>query len=152
MNLYFNGSLTTPFHMDGSIASEIDLTDTTPIKCSLGSDSKKTIDIKQTKFGDGYAQRSVNINPMTGAFTVLFRKKPSVVAFAIERFMLGRAGADWRQYQMYDRLPNEYFIWTPPYHTNPRKFICADYSMTPEDAGYLTVSCEFQEVHDPGLI
>lgn len=152
MNLRFNGALTTPFHLDGSIASDIDLSETTPIKCSVGSDSSKTIDIKETKFGDGYAQRTVDINPATGKFTVLFRKKPTSVAQAIERFLLGRAGRDFRQYQMYDRLPNEYFYWTPPYESTARKFICRSYNMTPEDAGYLTVSCEFEEVHDPGLV
>ena len=103
----------------------------------FGSSKAKQPKARVAQFGDGYQMRQgFGINNNAETWSLNFSMLENTEADEIEAFLDARAGV-------------ESFDWEPPYATGTRKFVCNDWSRTPERAARSSISATFYEVFEP---
>lgn len=98
----------------------------------------ETPNVQVVSFDDGYEQRiGVAINPIKGTVSIPWRAQSQVNKDTLINFFRARKGTEW-------------FWWTVPGETVPRKFVASKWSFqrTPDAKGHYDVSADFREVFD----
>jgi phage-related protein len=93
--------------------------------------------ITEIKFDDGgYSLRMrIGMNADLQTWEIPINAISIANANTVEAFLIKQGGVDW-------------FFWTPPRHTAPRKFICKRWSREPISRTHDRMTMSFQEVVD----
>jgi len=109
--------------------------DTFTWKPDFAAQMKNEPTIRETKFGDGYAQRGPNgINSLLPEWSLAFGHRTDTEADAIDNFLATQGG--WQS-----------FLWTPPKSPSvQKKFVCKSWNVSYDFYNSKTVTAIFIEV------
>jgi phage-related protein len=113
------------------------LTFPAPYGPTFGGSSKKTsARVRKTDFGDGYGQRVTDgLNALRDEWSVSWDALTESEAATMDAFLRARLGT-------------QFFLWAPPGETLAKKWICAEWTVSPVDAGAYSLSATFTQVFD----
>ena len=115
------------------------MTQTFPsIQASFGLSKNSNPNVKEIKFGDGYAQRvTFGLNQNLKDYSLSWNNITETEANQIESFL------DLRS------KDNASFLYTPPQESTAKHFICKSWSRGITYAGKASISATFNEVKQP---
>lgn len=109
--------------------------DTFSYEVSKGTSAQVTYNLATAKFGDGYSQTVKDgLNAKVHKWTVQIQNMSATRFTDVQTFLDGHIGQS--------------FYWTPPGGVQAL-FMCTDFTQTPSDCDYQSISATFQEVFQP---
>lgn len=108
----------------------------TSLPPNYGAKAKREFRVLRADFGDGYSQRAPDgLNSKKETWSLKWDYLDLTEYNTINNFLTARKGT-------------EAFLWTPPYQTVARKFICSSFEASIPAYNLYEITAEFEEVYD----
>lgn len=140
MKLYLNTAESAMFAVEAVLLAKNLL----PLEPSYTTQLDTEFRLNSVNFGNGYRQDALDgLNSDRLMAQVVFTNRSKESINALTNFLKGSAS--------YQRTPDEYFYWLPPYPLNDRGVIkvkCPKFTVIPQSTNIISLSATFEQTFE----